>query len=110
MPTIVSSRGILGDVSTEIARLEGLLADFERVGSGRLPAQTELDQAPLLDPFTFSTRELPCLIGGNHRHPLLRGPLIRTSELVMFAPELGWARTINRLYRLGQLVTPGTGQ
>ena len=44
----------------------------------------------------------PCLLGDIQGHPLLRGPRIETSELWAFAPELGWARTMSRFYRLGR--------
>ena len=107
MPIIVDHHAVVGDLASEIARLEALLADLERIGSGNLPTPAELAQAPLLDPFGFGTRELPCLIGGNHGHPLLCGPVIKTTELWAFAPALGWARTLSRFYRLGRIAVPG---
>jgi len=109
MPIIVDRDTIVGDLAFEIARLETLLADLERVGNGTLPTPEQLARAPLLDPFGFGTRELPCLVGGNHGHPVLRGPMIRTTELWMFAPRLGWARTLSRFYRLGRIAMPDDG-
>ncbi len=109
MPIIVDRHAVAGDVAGEIARLESLLVDLERIGSGKLPTQEELAGAPLLDPFGFGTRELPCLIGGNHGHPLLRGPVIKTTEVWVFAPNLGWARTLSRFYRLGRAARPDIG-
>ncbi len=102
MPIFVDHRGVVGDVAGTIARLEELVADLEHIGSGGVPAQAKLDRAPLLDPVGIATRELPCLVGGNRGHPLLHGPTIVTSELWVFAPELGWARTLSRFYRLGR--------
>src|SRR4051812_12297915 len=37
-------------------------------------------------------------------------PTIRTSEVWLLAPELRWARTFSRLYRLGELALPGDVQ
>ena len=103
MPIVVSHRGIFGDVAGTIARLESLIHDIERLGSGNMPSTRELESAPLLEPFTIATQSRPCLIGGISDHPTLKGPVITTSELWIMAPELGWARTYSRLYRLGHL-------
>ena len=107
MPIIIGRRGILGDIAGTLARLEALASDLERFGSGEMPSPEELDAAPLLDPFAISTRPLPCLIGGNGDHPILKGPAITTSEVWIIAPDFGWARTYSRLYRLGEPVRPG---
>jgi hypothetical protein len=106
MPIFIGHRGIIGDIAGTIARLEALVSHLERVGSGEMPSIQELEAAPLLDPFAVSTRPLPCLVGGNGGHPVLRGPLITTSEVWVMAPELGWARTYSRLYRLGEPFHP----
>ncbi len=75
-----------------IARLESLLADLERFGSGHFPDDAELEKAPKLDPFTLGERTARCLVGGNVGHPILKGQFISTSKLWVLAPELGWAR------------------
>ena len=106
MPIIVGHRQIVGDVAGAIARLESLAVALDRLGNGEMPTTQELDAAPLLDPYTFGTLTLPCLIGGNVGHPVLTGPIIRTTEIWAMAPELGWARTLNRLYRLGEPLFP----
>ena len=106
MPIIIGHRGILGDVAGTLARLESLVSDIERFGSGEMPGAQELDAAPLLDPFAISTRSLPCLVGGNGGHPILKGQFVTTSEVWAIAPELGWARTYSRLYRLGEMMRP----
>lgn len=104
MPIFVGRDGIVGDIAGTIARLECLLSALEAIGRGERPTQPELDDAPLLDPYAVSTFPLPCLVGGNGGHPLCRSPVIRTSDLWLFAPELAWARTSGRLYRLGRPV------
>ena len=107
MLIIGGNRRIVGDLAGAIARLESLLADLDRFGSGHFPDDTELGKAPLLDPFTLGEKRARCLIGGNVGHPILKGQFISTSELWAFAPELGWARTYSRLYRLGDYAPVG---
>lgn len=101
MPIIVGHRRIVGDVAGEIARLESLVAALDRIGGGGgMPTTAELEAAPPLDPYGLDTCTLPCLIGANRGHPTLKGPVIRTTEVWALAPELGWARTLSRLYPL----------
>lgn len=107
MPIIIGHRGTLGDIAGTLARLEALASDIERFGSGEMPSVQELEAAPLLNPYAISTRSLPCLVGGNGGHPILKGPTVTTSEVWAIAPELGWARTYSRLYRLGDFMNPG---
>lgn len=109
MPIIVGHRRLIGDIAGELARLESLVSALERFGNGELPTARELKDAPLISPFTMGTLHLPCLVGGNINHPVRTGPIIRTSELWVMAPQLGWARTYSRLYRLGERWLPGTG-
>ena len=97
---------ILGDIAYEIARLEALAADLDRLGSGIMPGPAELASAPLLDRYVRATRPVPCLVGECRDHPRLGGPLVFTTDLWVFAPELGWCRTLGRYYRLG---SPRTG-
>ena len=102
MPIIVGHRQMVGDIAGELARLETLVSALERFGNGEMPTASELEAAPLIHPFTIGTLRLPCLVGGNIGHPIRTGPVIRTSEVWVMAPELGWARTYSRLYRLGE--------
>lgn len=104
MPIIVGHQRIVGDVAGDIARLESLVAALDRIGSGEMSTTAELEAAPLLDPYCLDTCTLPCLIGANQDHPVLKGPVIRTTEVWALATELGWARTLSRLYRLGRPV------
>ena len=107
MPIIVGHRRIVGDVAGDLARLESLVAALDRIGGGGMPTAAELEAAPLLDPYRLDTCTMPCLIGASRGHPTLRGPVIRTTEVWALAPELGWARTLSRLYRLGRSMHPG---
>lgn len=104
MPILIDRQRIAGDIAGEVARLKSLAAALERIIDGEMPSEQELATAPLLDPYAIGTRTLPCLVGTIHDHPSIKGSLARTSEVWAMAPELGWARTYTRLYRLGEPV------
>ncbi|MBV8912170.1 MAG: hypothetical protein JOZ05_03895 [Acetobacteraceae bacterium] len=72
------------------------------IAYGHRPAEDELAGALIINNWSVVLRPLPCLIGGVHGQPSLRGPVSATSGLCMFAPDLGWARTLSRYYRLGR--------
>jgi hypothetical protein len=86
----------------ELAKLESLVIDYDRIGSGIMPDQDQLATAPLIEDYVPTTRPLPCLVGRCTDHPSLSGPQIITTDLWMIAPELGWCRTFSRFYRLGR--------
>ncbi|MBC9179484.1 DUF6634 family protein [Pseudoroseomonas ludipueritiae] len=90
-----------GDVEAEASRLEALAADLRRLAASGTPSVEELSEAPLLEAWAVTSRPVMCLVGAVTGHPLLDSPFCRTSDLWAFAPTLGWARTLNRLYRLG---------
>jgi hypothetical protein len=108
MPIIVSRAAVVGDIPAEIARLKLLIADLEAIAEGSYPSAESLSAAPLLHPWRFGTRELPCLVGSNTGHPVLRGPIIETTDLRAVSADFAWARTLSRLYRLGARL-PGRG-
>ena len=98
---IIGERGtVRGDVEAEASRLETLAADLRRLAATGMPS-AELSEAPLLEGWAVTSRPVLCLVGAVTGHPLLDGPFCRTSDLWAFAPTVGWARTLNRLYRLG---------
>lgn len=101
MTIYVGPHHVVGDLAGEIARLESLLVDLERLGNGERPSQEELDASRLLDNYIISLASRPCLIGENHGHPILKGRLIQTSDLCVAALDRSWARTMSRFYRLG---------
>ena len=102
MTIIIGRRAIAGDIAGEVARLEALVRDMASIASGHRPGDDELAGAPIIDHWSVALRPLPCLIGGVHGQPNLRGPISATSGLCIFAPDLGWARTVSRYYRLGR--------
>jgi len=102
MPIIIGRGEILGDVMGELARLEALAADLEAIASGAMPPPELLRAAPLIDHWIEVTRPEPCLAGRISGHPHCRGAISITSGTWLWAPELGWARTLSRFYRLGR--------
>jgi hypothetical protein len=102
MTILITNRGHHGDLERDLARLESLTADFRRLAAGGPPTAESLRSAPVLDQYRLATRPLLSLIGVCLEHPRLNGPIITTSDLWVFAPDLGWARTLSRFYRLGR--------
>ena len=98
MTIIVSRHGTDGDqLATYIARLEALLVHLKALAEERLPSDEEIAAAAVLDRYQGLLCPVKCLIGWVS--PTLRQA---TSEVWVYAPELGWARTFGRLYRLGR--------
>jgi hypothetical protein len=102
MAILVCRGGIRGDLPGDIARLTSLLMDFNRVEVGDFPKPEELERAPLLNDYLLGARPLPCLVGCVTGHPKVGPGPVATSDVWMIAEELGWARTLSRLYRLGR--------
>ncbi len=109
MPITIRGGEILADVSYEVARLEQLIIDLDRLGSGVFPDPATIAAAPLLDRWIRSTRPAPCLIGECRDHPRLNGPLVVTTDVWITAADLGWCRTLGRYYRLGKPRYDGGG-
>jgi hypothetical protein len=84
------------------ARLRRLADDFDRIVAGEAPTQADLEYAPLLVDWRLmlapSGLSLAGFVAG---HPLLGARQIMTSPLWVLDPELRWARTLSRFYRLG---------
>jgi hypothetical protein len=103
MTIIVGPRGAdPGELRNEIARLEALGADLQEILDGRMPSAEYLAPSPLIDDFYLGIVPRLCIVGHAHGHPLLGTRKIVTSEVKAYAPELGWARTHSRFYRLGR--------
>ena len=96
-----SAKGLNRPVSDDVRKLRALADDLEAINNGILPAPDVLASAPFLDGYWFAPREYLSMCGSVHDHPLVSNPMVTTSELWVLAPELGWARTYNRFYRLG---------
>ena len=109
MPIFVGREGIRGDIFHNIAKVERLAADLDVIAPGELPSERDLSSAPFIDAWTVALRPVPCLVGFRGNPFRLNGPMVTTTNLWVFAPDLDWARTLSRFYRL---VTPrpeGTG-
>ncbi|MCJ2138424.1 DUF6634 family protein [Methylobacterium sp. E-066] len=85
----------------ETARQYRAIADdLDRIARGRHPGEGELRVAPRLWQWRVIAYPVHHLVGIVLRHPLLRDGQIRTSELLTYDPERGYARTRSRFYRL----------
>lgn len=90
-------------IEGEIIGLRRLADDLERIVAGNAPTEAELAEAPIIDRYYLRTRPVSALGGHVTGHPFLTGDdrPVRTSEVWVYAPDLGWARTWSRWYRLG---------
>lgn len=92
-----------GNIKDVIDRLQRLANDLEHASKGKHPGKRELERAPVLDDWQFGYRTEMCLYGTVSRHPEIKdGRLNRTSGLWLLSREVGYARTLTRLYALGR--------
>ncbi|MBB3998364.1 hypothetical protein [Aureimonas pseudogalii] len=83
--------------------LRRLVADVEALADGRHPGRSAISSAPLLEEWALAYRRSPCLMGQFLGHPKIRsGRAGFTSDLWIHAPSHGYARTLSRLYQLGE--------
>ncbi|ABS65069.1 hypothetical protein Plav_3470 [Parvibaculum lavamentivorans DS-1] len=103
MVIYVGREGVLrtNHLNEELARLKELCVDLEWLRAGVLPSFEDLEDAPFIDDYSFVQRGVVALQGKVTGHPLLGATTAMTSDLCVFAPDLGWARTLSRFYRLG---------
>lgn len=68
------------------------------------PTPTDLTDAPLIELWQvlLNPRGAPVLYGYASGHPNLGTQTVRTSWLIAIDRDAGWARTLNRYYRLGR--------
>lgn len=84
------------------ARLRRLAADLDRIAAGKAPTAADLKHAPLLVDWRMVLCWTGlCLTGFAAGHPLLGSKQVVTTHLWALDPELRWARTLSRFYRLG---------
>jgi Family of unknown function (DUF6634) len=90
-------------ITPELTRRRRRLADdLDRIAAGTAPPAAELAQAPLLVDWAFAVSLSGLsLTGFAAGHPLLGNRKIVTSPLWVLDPDLTWARTLSRFYRLG---------
>lgn len=95
----MNSQQYLNDM---ISKLNQLIDDLQSLREGKQPAPEILDNSPTLYDWNQTTRSAVCLEGFVQEHPRLgRNRLIITSDLYYLDPELQFARTLSRFYRLG---------
>ena len=89
---------------SEEAIQAGLLA-ARKLRDGELPTEAELASAPVLNGWILveDPGEIVRLGGFVSGHPILADGWIWTSILLFMEPNRQWARTVSRLYRLGDL-------
>lgn len=102
MAVYVLPTGEVAHLDDHADRVRRLLRDLEALGAGKYPTREEIDDAPVLEGWSLSTRNIPCLSGTFFGHPKIRsGTFGTTSHIWIHAPSLGYARTSSRLFRLG---------
>ncbi len=101
----MNSQQYLNDM---INKLQRLIEDLKMLRDGKGPVSETLDDSPALYDWNQTTRPAVCLEGFVQEHPRLgRNRLIITSDLYYLDPELQFARTLSRFYRLGNPVRFG---
>lgn len=86
------------------AKLRALADDIERMAM--FTPTTELDDAPLLEDWTFAFRAVPILDGCAVGHPILGSRAVCTSEIFAVDADFRWVRSYSRFYRLGTFAGP----
>src|SRR5919109_3655879 len=102
---ITPNSAVMAAAREQLVLLEALVDDLRRIADGTAPTYDDLVDAPFLDAWVVTTRSERCLTGCVSGHPLLDGPVIKTSTLWSGDGSQGWARTYSRFYRLGDELT-----
>lgn len=103
MTFIIKNDGPAPELEPEIQRLRGLVRDLEDIRRGKHPNKAALATCPKIHDWQGITRPDPCLTGIMFNHPTIGdGRQGVTTGLWVLAPNLGYARTITRLYALGR--------
>lgn len=91
-----------------VAQLRALANDLERMAMFR--PREELDDAPTLEHWDYSSRFVTSLTGNVTQHPILTGKRrIITSEVYAIDKRAGWVRTLSRFYNLGRRANESEG-
>lgn len=103
MTFLIRDRRPTPEIGPEIDRLRDLVDDLERICRGEHPGRRRLAEAPVIENWGMAHRLEFCLTGHVLGHPIIGdGKESITSPLWVFAPDLGYARTLSRLYALGE--------
>ena len=102
MIILQNGRAMPVDVADELARLEQLVVDLKHIAAGHVPDPRNISMAPIIDKWAVAARPVPSLIGIVSGHPCIKDRRVSmTAPVVLLSPEMGWARTMSNLYRLG---------
>ncbi|WP_368045406.1 DUF6634 family protein [Pseudoroseomonas cervicalis] len=85
----------------EAQRLERLASDLRKMADGQFPCPSDLMSAPTITRWTWAVRPMMSLEGFTSGHPRLGTTTVRTTEVWAIDLQAGWARTLSRLYVLG---------
>ena len=91
-------------LSSDIAKIQGLLDDLKSLRAGNYPSNDTLSKAPFLNDYRVIKREIAALSGDVTGHPIISGtnePML-SSPLFVVLTDIGAARTLSRWYRLGE--------
>uniref|UniRef100_E6VQ05 Uncharacterized protein n=1 Tax=Rhodopseudomonas palustris (strain DX-1) TaxID=652103 RepID=E6VQ05_RHOPX len=102
MSYMVTGRIPVPELRSDIERLRRLLEDLESIRRGDHPSAGRIAKAPVLNNWEMAQRLELCLSGVVNGHPIITDDKeAYTSALWVISPELGYARTFSRLYKLG---------
>ncbi|WAJ30996.1 hypothetical protein [Antarcticirhabdus aurantiaca] len=102
MTITIQPSGRAFQLDEHLERLKALVADIESLKVGGDPARLAEGNAVHIRGWSPSTRPVPCLRGTMEGHPSVRdGRHGETSDLWVWAPDHGVARTLSRWYTLG---------
>lgn len=77
------------------------------IHTGKLPTQAELEKAPQMSSWTWTDEVgAPRLFGWVEGHPKLGTGWCTTSVVLAMDKDRRWARTVSRLYRLAEPLSP----
>lgn len=98
----VTRSGDFIQLDEHLERVRRLAADLENLKKGQDPDPAVIQGSPYIHQWVLDTRPVPCLRGYIDGHPNVRaGRMAVTSDLWVWAPDHGYARTLSRWYRLG---------
>lgn len=93
--------GPFPQLARRAARYRALADDLDKIARGEHPTAANLEDAPMLFEWRLQIHPGPFLTGVVLGHPYIAdGSSCYTSELITFDPVGGYARTMNRFYRL----------
>ena len=100
MSVLNQGNGPFPRLAENARKYRAIADDLDRIAPGWHPCEDELRDAPRMWEWRVVEYPVPHLVGIVLGHPLLRDGEIRTSELLTYDPERGYARTVSRFYRL----------